>query len=77
MEHLKYTITKLAADIITSLLVLYFHGKLNQLRINVFLAVTKVTSLILILLMGYDLILIMVFILEINDIPEQKKESLF
>jgi hypothetical protein len=77
MEHLKYTITKLAADIITSLLVLYFHGKLNQLRINVFLAVTKVTSLILILLMGYDLILIMVFILEINDIPEQKKEYLF
>jgi hypothetical protein len=77
MEHLKYTITKLAADIITSLLVLYFHGKLNQLRINIFLAVTKVTSLILILLMGYDLILIMVFILEINDIPEQKKESLF
>lgn len=70
MEHLKYTITKLAADIITSLLLLYFHGKLNQLHINIFLAVTKVTSLILILLMGYDLILIMVFILEINDIPE-------
>jgi hypothetical protein len=62
MEYLKFIVAKLALDVIVVILISTFNSKVNDKQLNIFIAVTKISTLIIIAVIGYDVILLVVFI---------------